>query len=124
MSKPIYMLGTGLNHDGSSCLLIRRKIIVAIEKERLSRIKHDGGNDQLTVAYCLHATGITLNDLSLVVQCADFEKDEIKKERYKRKRLLRLWIFSLKAILMYLYCTIILSPNNDHDKIPAITISF
>jgi carbamoyltransferase len=43
MNKPIYVLGTGLSHDGSSCLLKDGEIIVAIEKERLSRIKHDGG---------------------------------------------------------------------------------
>ena len=45
MSNPVYVLGTGLSHDGSSCLLKDGKILVAIEKERLSRIKHDGGND-------------------------------------------------------------------------------
>lgn len=87
MSKPIYVLGTGLSHDGSTCLLKDGKIIVAIEKERLSRIKHDGGNDSLTVAYCLELAGITIDDLSLVVQCANFEKDEIRKDRYSGKRL-------------------------------------
>ncbi len=79
MSKPIYVLGTGLSHDGSSCLLKDGKIIVAIEKERLTRIKHDGGNDADTVQYCLDTAGIKISDLSLVVQSANFEKDEIKK---------------------------------------------
>ena len=46
MSKPVYVLGTGLSHDGSSCLLKDGQIIVAIEKDRLSRRKHDGGNDE------------------------------------------------------------------------------
>jgi carbamoyltransferase len=83
MQKPIYVLGTGLSHDGSSCLLKDGKIIVAIEKERISRKKHDGGNDSLTVQYCLDTAGITLDDVSLVVQCSNFEKDEIEKHRYK-----------------------------------------
>lgn len=87
MNKPVYVLGTGISHDGSSCLLKDGKIIVAIEKERLTRIKHDGGNDSLTVQYCLDNAGITVDDLSLVVQCANFEKDEIKKDRYKGQRL-------------------------------------
>ncbi|MBL0145737.1 MAG: transferase [Chitinophagaceae bacterium] len=87
MSKPIYVLGTGLSHDGSSCLLKDGEIVVAIEKERVSRIKHDGGNDTLTVQYCLDAAGITLNDISLVVQCSNFEKDEIEKHLYKGNRL-------------------------------------
>lgn len=68
MNKPVYVLGTGISHDGSSCLLKDGKIIVAIEKERLTRIKHDGGNDSLTVQYCLDTEGITVDDLSLVVQ--------------------------------------------------------
>lgn len=87
MSKPVYVLGTGLSHDGSACLLKDGKILVAIEKERISRIKHDGGNDSLAVQYCLNAAGITIEDISLVVQCANFEKEEIKKDRYKGQRL-------------------------------------
>ena len=87
MSNSFYVLGTGLSHDGSACLLKDGKILFAIEKERLSRIKHDGGNDSLTVQYCLDAAGITIDDLSLVVQCANFEKEEIQKHRYKGQRL-------------------------------------
>lgn len=86
MSSPVYVLGTGLSHDGSSCLLKDGKLIVAIEKERLSRIKHDGGNDSLTIQYCLDAAGITTDQLSLVVQCANFEKDEIFKDRFRGQR--------------------------------------
>jgi len=84
-AKPIYILGTGLSHNGSTCLLKDGKIIVAIEKERLSRIKHDGGNDTLSVQYCLDYAGITVNDLALVVQVANFEKD-IRKSAYRGKR--------------------------------------
>ncbi len=87
MSDPIYVLGTGLSHDGSSCLLKDGQLIIAIEKERLSRIKHDGGNDLLTVQYCLDHAGITINDLSLVVQSAHFEKESIGKERHMGRRL-------------------------------------
>lgn len=87
MNNPVYVLGTGLSHDGSACLLKDGKILFAIEKERISRIKHDGGNDLLAVQYCLDAAGITIGDLSLVVQCANFEKEEINKDRYKGQRL-------------------------------------
>ena len=45
MSKPIYILGIGLSHDGATCLLKDGKIALAIEKERLTRVKHEGGND-------------------------------------------------------------------------------
>ncbi|SFA55642.1 carbamoyltransferase [Pedobacter suwonensis] len=68
-----YILGTGLSHDGSTVLLKNGKILVAIEKERLSRIKHDGGNDFDTVKYCLDFAGISANDLTLIVQASNFE---------------------------------------------------
>lgn len=70
--RPTYVLGTGLSHDGSACLLKDGEICVAIEKERLTRVKHDGGNDRDAVAYCLDAEGITIDDVALVVQNANF----------------------------------------------------
>jgi predicted NodU family carbamoyl transferase len=70
MRKSKYVLGTGLSHHGSACLLKDGEICVAIEKERLTRVKHDGLNDSLAINYCLQAEGITVNDLDLVVQSA------------------------------------------------------
>lgn len=84
MNSPIYILGTGLSHNGSVVLLKDGHICVGIEKERLSRKKHDGGNDTLAIQYCLDAEGIELKDISLVVQCANFEipqRDRFKGER-------------------------------------------
>lgn len=84
MAKPIYVLGTGLSHNGSAVLLKNGQVCVGIEKERLSRLKHDGGNDTLAVQYCLDAEGITLDDVALVVQCENFilpHKDRFKGPR-------------------------------------------
>jgi len=66
------VLGAGLSHDGSICLLKDGKICVAIEKERITRIKHDGGNDAAAMKYCLDAEGITIDDVALIVQNANF----------------------------------------------------
>lgn len=85
MSKPIYVLGTGLSHNGSAVLLKDGHMCVAIEKERITRIKHDGGNDTAAIQYCLDAEGITLQDVALVVQCANFEVPD--RERFHGKRL-------------------------------------
>jgi carbamoyltransferase len=85
MSKPIYVLGTGLSHNGSAVLLKDGKVCVAIEKERISRIKHDGGNDTLAIQYCLDAEGITLNDINVVVQCENFTLP--KRENFKGERI-------------------------------------
>ncbi|WP_269235763.1 carbamoyltransferase family protein [Flavobacterium flavigenum] len=85
MNSPVYVLGTGLSHNGSAVLLKDGRVCVGIEKERLSRIKHDGGNDNLAIQYCLDAEGIQLKDISLVVQCANFEIPN--RNQFKGKRL-------------------------------------
>jgi carbamoyltransferase len=85
MPQPIYILGTGLSHNGSAVLLKDGKVCVGIEKERLTRKKHDGGNDSAAISYCLEAEGITLADVSLVVQCANFEVPD--RDRFQGPRL-------------------------------------
>jgi hypothetical protein len=49
-------------------LLKDGKIRFAIEKERVTRKKHDGGNDTAAIKYLLNAEGIKFSDLQLVVQ--------------------------------------------------------
>lgn len=66
--KPAYVLGTGLSHDGSACLLRDGQVAVAIEKERVTRVKHDGGNDTAAIRYCLETEGIAIEDLAVIVQ--------------------------------------------------------
>lgn len=85
MGNPIYILGTGLSHDGSAVLLKDGKVCVGIEKERVTRRKHDGGNDTDAIRYCLEAEGISLTDVALVVQCANFEVPD--RERFHGTRL-------------------------------------
>ena len=84
--RPSYVLGTGLSHDGSACLLKDGAIAVAIEKERLTRHKHDGGNDDRAISYCLEAEGITLDDVELVVQNANFSMFQRGNDWFKGSR--------------------------------------
>ncbi|WP_342448148.1 carbamoyltransferase C-terminal domain-containing protein, partial [Staphylococcus agnetis] len=84
ITKPIYILGTGLSHDGSSCLMKNGKIVVAIEKERLSKIKHDGFNDNDTIQYCLDYAGITIQDIDLIVE------ESTLNTKYKSEDLIRI----------------------------------
>ena len=72
MSRPIYVLGTGLSMDSSVCLLKDGQVEYAIEKERITRRKHDAGNDRLAMQYVLDRAGITLADVDLVVQNENF----------------------------------------------------
>lgn len=85
MTKPVYVLGTGLSHDGSAVLLKDGCVCVGVEKERVTRRKHDGGNDTAAVEYCLAAEGIGIGDIALVVQCANF--DIPPRDRYHGRRL-------------------------------------
>ncbi len=71
-NSPTYVLGSGLSHDGSVCLLADGKIVLALEKERITRVKHDGGNDRAIMAYVLDCAGITLDQVALVVQNENF----------------------------------------------------
>ncbi|MEU7824295.1 carbamoyltransferase C-terminal domain-containing protein [Catellatospora sp. NPDC049133] len=74
------VLGLNLSHDRSACLVRDGEIVVAIEEERLDRIKHSEGFliqghfERLTktipiksVAYCLDAADVGIDDLDLVV---------------------------------------------------------
>ena len=63
--KSIYVLGTTTSHNGSDCLLKNGEIVFAIEKERITRNKADGRNDNLAIQYCLDAEKIKLDDIQV-----------------------------------------------------------
>lgn len=65
----MYILGLHTSHDTSACLLKDGKIVVAIEKERLSRCKHHRTyhNMQDIVNYCLEYEKISLADIEYIV---------------------------------------------------------
>ena len=75
------MLGVCVSHNASAALLRDGEVVVAIEKERLTRVKHHGGDETQAVRYCLDAAGIGMERVDLVVQnylqpnarsCTDF----------------------------------------------------
>jgi carbamoyltransferase len=67
--KHVYVLGiNAYDHDVSACLLRDGEIAFAINKERITREKHDTGFYQEVVDYCLAAAGISLDDVDLVVR--------------------------------------------------------
>ncbi len=67
-----WTLGIAISHNGSACLLQGNKVVVAIQEERLTRIKrHTTAVEKPMVAveYCLQHAGIKLQDLDLVCIC-------------------------------------------------------
>lgn len=76
---PCYVLGiSAFYHDAAACLLRDGQIVLAVEEERLSRIKHDHAYPDRAIAACLDAAGITSADLDAVVF---YEKTLPKLER-------------------------------------------
>nr|VFK65226.1 MAG: carbamoyltransferase [Candidatus Kentron sp. UNK]VFK71423.1 MAG: carbamoyltransferase [Candidatus Kentron sp. UNK] len=79
MQETRYHLGINLGHDQSAALIRDGEIIVAIQQERLDRIKYSVGltfqspSDPRTIhlpdeaiTYCLDACGISLDDVSTI----------------------------------------------------------
>lgn len=112
MPKPIYVLGTGLSHDGSACLLKDGEIVVAIEKERITRRKHDGHNDTEAIQYCLDAVGIRLSDVDLIVQNANWGMFEFGNNWFRGKRLIddNMPVVTISHHLAHAYSAIGTSP--------------
>ncbi|CFQ49551.1 putative transferase [Yersinia frederiksenii] len=115
MQKPIYILGTALSHDGSTCLMKDGEIIFAVEKERISRIKHDGFNDHTTIQYCLDAAGIKYNDLTLVVEQNSHSPLFSEQLEYRKNRTLppMIPVVTLSHHLAHAYSAIGTSPFDD-----------
>lgn len=65
-------------HDAAACLLRDGRIVLAVEEERLSRIKHDHSYPARSIAACLDAGGISAADIDAVVF---YEKTLPKLER-------------------------------------------
>lgn len=65
-----WILGISASHHGGACLLRGDEIVVAIQEERLTRIKREkiyGAQNSLALQYCLDYADIQPRDLSMVV---------------------------------------------------------
>src|SRR5215204_1140702 len=89
MDKEPWILGISASHNGSACLLRDDEIVVAIQEERLSRIKRDriyGAVASRAAAYCLNYAQIEPRDLSLIVLCiqgrVSDEKHDIRRDPF------------------------------------------
>ncbi len=63
-----WILGIGASHNGGACLLADGELVVAIQQERLTRVKRSRlrpAFDTLAIRYCLDYAGIGVEDLAL-----------------------------------------------------------
>jgi carbamoyltransferase len=65
-------------HDSAACLVQEGSLLAATQEERWSRRKHDSCFPVQSIAYCLDAGGITIDDVDLVVF---YDKPFVKFER-------------------------------------------
>lgn len=54
-------------HDSAAAIVIEGKIIAAASEERFTRIKHDKNFPNHAISYCLQQTGLTIEQLDLIV---------------------------------------------------------
>jgi carbamoyltransferase len=69
-----WTLGVGASHNGGACLIGDGELVVAIQEERLTRVKRARlrpAFDTLAIAYCLDHAGIGVEDLSLIAVSRD-----------------------------------------------------
>ncbi|MCW3082848.1 MAG: putative carbamoyl transferase, NodU family [Bacteroidetes bacterium] len=91
----MYILGLNAFHgDSSACILKDGEIIVALEEERIRRIKHWAGFPIEAIKYCLKDAGITIKDIDHVTISRDPSANVLRKIRHTLKNKV-----SLSAIL-------------------------
>ncbi len=60
------VLGIHIGHDSSACLVVDGRIVADVAEERFTRIKHYAGWPLRSIAYCLSAGGLDIEDIDLV----------------------------------------------------------
>lgn len=79
-----YIIGVHSGHDASACLFKNNKLIYAIEKERLTRIKHDEGEPIECIKYLLDSAKILPKNVDLVVRSNWYNSNLLNNSFYKK----------------------------------------
>ena len=64
--KSKYILGLSTMGTSAACIFKGKELIAAIEEERISRIKNDGGFPIESIRQCLEISGISIEDISAI----------------------------------------------------------
>jgi carbamoyltransferase len=77
------ILGINAYHpDSSACLLVDGKIKIALEEERINRVKHWSGLPILAIKKCLESQKIRISDIDFVAINANFFSNFFSKIKY------------------------------------------
>ena len=77
-----YILGVHSGHDSGACLIRNNEIVAAIERERLTRKKHDSGEPIECIEYLLKYQCLSYSDIDLVVRVNWYNSKEINDAYY------------------------------------------
>jgi len=92
----MYILGiSAYYHDSAACLIKDGQIVVAIEEERFTRVKHDNSFPYKAIEFCLKDQGLKPQDVNYT---AYYEKPLLKFERIL-ETFIDTYPFSLKSFL-------------------------
>ena len=73
------ILGISAYYHDSACALIKDgKVVVAIEEERFTRVKHDNRFPIKALNHCLESQGLSINDIDYI---SYYEKPLLRFER-------------------------------------------
>lgn len=79
----MYILGLNIFHgDSSACIFKDDKLLVAIEEERLRRIKHWAGFPSMAIAACLKQSQISIEDIDHITISKDPSVNIINKIKH------------------------------------------
>jgi carbamoyltransferase len=82
----MYILGLNAFHgDSSACILKDGNVIVAIEEERIRRIKHWAGFPIESIKYCLADAGISIKEIDHITISRDPSANVLKKIKHTLK---------------------------------------
>jgi carbamoyltransferase len=82
----MYILGLNAFHgDSSACILKDGVVIVALEEERIRRIKHWAGFPIEAIKYCLNDAGISITDIDHITISRDPSANVLKKIKHTLK---------------------------------------
>lgn len=82
----MYILGLNAFHgDSSACILKDGEVIVALEEERIRRIKHWAGFPTEAIKYCLKDAGISIKEIDHITISRDPSVNVFKKIKHTLK---------------------------------------
>ena len=93
-----YILGLSTMGSSSACIFKGKKLIAAIEEERITRIKNDGGFPLESIKECLSISGISIEDISTI--CIYWKPFQLST---RIMGLIKKTIFSLKSHISIKY---------------------